>query len=138
MFPGGSSGGDPFASMFGMMNQMNGMMNQMLQDPFFGMPPPVGDRCFAPKLLQPAVLSPCLALLTPPMPALFVQQAPPQNYQQYPQTAPRIEEVPHDAAPNRSSGAYLVEEPGGGVHALLCKPTLARLWKCTVAVHDGD
>lgn len=37
MFPGGA-GGDPFAQMFGMMNQMDRMMNQMFQDPLFGMP----------------------------------------------------------------------------------------------------
>lgn len=40
-----------------------------------------------------------------------------QGYQQYPQTAPRVEEVPHEAAGSMNagqsrSGQAIVEEPG--------------------------
>ena len=46
----------------------------------------------------------------------FPQQHPHQNYQHLPQTAPRVEEVPQEAAAphssRNSSGPYHVEEPG--------------------------
>jgi hypothetical protein len=115
MFPGGQ---DPFAQMFGMMNQMNGMMsqmNQMFQDPFFGMPPAVRgapDHRFMTQHCCSAV--PWHAT---DVNLVYLQQAPPQAYQQLPQTAPRVEEVPHDAPAGRGAGAAaagpIVEEPEG-------------------------
>jgi hypothetical protein len=111
MFPGG----DPFTQMFGMMNQMNGMMNQLFQDPFFGMPPAVRDAPDHRLMTQHC----CSAV---PWHAadvrhVYMQQAPPHAYNQLPQTAPRVEEVPHDAPAGRGAGAAaagpIVEEPEG-------------------------
>jgi hypothetical protein len=51
MFPGGGG-------LFGMMSQMNAMMNQMLNDPFLaGVPPPMVCRVLAGQEQLPTLLS---------------------------------------------------------------------------------
>jgi hypothetical protein len=53
MFPGGGG-------LFGMMNQMNAMMNQMMNDPFLnGMPPPMVCRALAGQEQLTTILSLC-------------------------------------------------------------------------------
>lgn len=115
MFPGGN---DPFAQMFGMMNQMNGMMNQMnqmFQDPFFGMPQAVRGAPHHHFMTQHC----CSAASwhATDVYLVYLQQAPPQAYNQLPQTVPRVEEVPHDAPTGRGAGAAasgpIIEEPEG-------------------------
>lgn len=110
MFPGG--GGD----LFGMMNQMNQMMNGMLNDPFFtGMPPHmVCNRCTAARLLGR------ILLLTQTRCSQMQQQ----QYPQHQQTVPRVEEVPQHTQQRaaRSSGGPIVEEPDG--ETTVCFPQL--------------
>jgi hypothetical protein len=113
MFPGG----DPFAQMFGMMNQMDRMMNQMFQDPFYGMPHQPVRSTREGFLVADWKAVPAVGLCADTTARMCVlQQQPPPGFQQYPQTVPRVEEVPHEAVGHRSSrtagNGPIVEEPG--------------------------
>lgn len=100
MFPGGGG-------LFGMMNQMNAMMNQMINDPFIaGMPPPMVCRALAGQMR--------LSTLLP----RAKQHSCSQMQQQFPQqqhAGPQVEEV-HQHARQRAArgGGPIVEEPDEG------------------------